>query len=42
MLVQLTTGRGFDVGFNLSSLAVAVIGAVILLAVAGLATRSMR
>lgn len=42
MLVQLATGRGFDVGFNLPSFAVAVIGSVILLAVAGLAARSIR
>jgi uncharacterized membrane protein YeaQ/YmgE (transglycosylase-associated protein family) len=42
MLVQLTTGLGFDVRFNLASLAVAVIGAVILLAIAGLATRTLR
>ena len=42
MLVQLATGRGFDIGFNLASLAVAVIGAVILLAIAGLAARSIR
>jgi uncharacterized membrane protein YeaQ/YmgE (transglycosylase-associated protein family) len=42
ILVQLATGRGFDIGFNLSSFAVAIIGAVILLAIAGLATRSMR
>ncbi len=42
MLVQLATGRGFDIGFNLSSLAIAVIGAVVLLAIAGLAARSIR
>ncbi len=39
MLMQLVTGRGFSIGFNLPSFAVAVIGAVLLLAIAGLATR---
>jgi uncharacterized membrane protein YeaQ/YmgE (transglycosylase-associated protein family) len=42
MLMQLATGRGFSVGFNLASFAVAVIGAVILLAIAGLAVRAVR
>ena len=42
IVVQLATGRGFSVGFNLASFAVAVLGAVILLAIAGVATRSMR
>ena len=42
IVVQLATGRGFSVGFNLPSFAVAVLGAVILLAIAGVATRSMR
>jgi uncharacterized membrane protein YeaQ/YmgE (transglycosylase-associated protein family) len=42
ILMQLITGRGFDIGFNLPSLAVAVIGAVILLAIAGLAVRTLR
>lgn len=42
IIVQFVTGRGFNLGFNLPSFAVAVLGAVILLAVAGLATRSWR
>ena len=42
IVVQLATGRGFSVGFNLPGFAVAVLGAVILLAIAGIATRSMR
>lgn len=42
MLMQLVTGHGFDIGFNLPSFAVAVIGAVILLAIAGLAVRTLR
>ncbi len=42
IVVQLATGRGFSVGFNLPSFAVAVLGSVILLAIAGIATRSMR
>jgi uncharacterized membrane protein YeaQ/YmgE (transglycosylase-associated protein family) len=42
IIVQLATGRGFSIHFNLPSFAVAVLGAVILLAVAGLATRSWR
>ena len=33
ILVQLLTGRPFDVGFNLISFIVAVIGAIVLLAV---------
>ena len=42
IVVQFATGRGFSVGFNLPGFAVAVLGAVILLAIAGVATRSMR
>jgi len=42
IIVQLATGRGFSLGFNLPSFAVAVLGAVILLAIAGIATRPMR
>jgi uncharacterized membrane protein YeaQ/YmgE (transglycosylase-associated protein family) len=41
-IVQLATGRGFSIGFNLPSFAVAVLGAVILLAIAGFATRTWR
>lgn len=39
MIMQLITGRGFSIGFNLQSFAVAIIGSVLLLAIAGLATR---
>ncbi|MFH1864995.1 MAG: GlsB/YeaQ/YmgE family stress response membrane protein [Candidatus Eisenbacteria bacterium] len=42
IIVQLATGRGFSLGFNLPSFAVAILGAVILLAIAGLATRPLR
>jgi uncharacterized membrane protein YeaQ/YmgE (transglycosylase-associated protein family) len=42
MIIQFVTGRGFSIGFNLPSFAVAVLGAVILLAIAGLATRPRR
>ncbi len=42
MLMQFVTGRGFSIGFNLPSFAVAIIGAVILLAIAGLAVRTIR
>jgi len=36
LVVQLITGTGFDFGFNLTSLIVAVVGAVILLFLVGL------
>lgn len=36
LVVQLITGTGFDFGFNLTSLIVAVIGAIILLFLVGL------
>ncbi|MCK4410242.1 MAG: GlsB/YeaQ/YmgE family stress response membrane protein [Candidatus Eisenbacteria sp.] len=42
IIVQLATGRGFSVGFNLASFAIAVLGAVVLLAIAGIATRRRR
>jgi uncharacterized membrane protein YeaQ/YmgE (transglycosylase-associated protein family) len=39
LLVQVLTGRPFDFAFNLTSFGVAVVGAVILLAIVGLARR---
>jgi len=42
IVVQLATGHGFSLGFNLPSFAVAILGAVILLAIAGIATRPLR
>ena len=42
IIVQLATGLGFSIDFDLRSFAVAVLGAVILLAIAGIATRSRR
>jgi uncharacterized membrane protein YeaQ/YmgE (transglycosylase-associated protein family) len=42
IIVQLATGRGVSIGFNLPSFAVAVLGAVILLAIASFVTRSWR
>ncbi|KPJ61019.1 MAG: hypothetical protein AMJ46_03270 [Latescibacteria bacterium DG_63] len=39
MIMQLVISRGFSIGFNLESFVVAVIGSVLLLAIAGLATR---
>lgn len=42
IIVQLVTGMRPVFGFNLPSFAVAVLGAVILLAIAGIATRPMR
>ena len=39
LIMELITGRGFGFRFSPSSFAVAVIGSIILLAVAGLATR---
>jgi uncharacterized membrane protein YeaQ/YmgE (transglycosylase-associated protein family) len=41
-LVQLVTGRGFSIGFNLPSFAVAVVGAVVLLAITSLIGRMRR
>jgi uncharacterized membrane protein YeaQ/YmgE (transglycosylase-associated protein family) len=42
IVIELLTGRGVHFGFNLTSFAVAVIGAVILLALAGLARGGRR
>jgi uncharacterized membrane protein YeaQ/YmgE (transglycosylase-associated protein family) len=42
IIVQLATGRGFSIGFNLPSFAVAVLGAVVLVALSGLASRAWR
>ena len=42
IIVQLATGRGFSIGFNLPSFAVAVLGSIILLAIAGMAGRAWR
>ncbi len=42
IVVQLATGHGFDIGPDLPSFAAAVLGAVILLAIAGIATRPRR
>ena len=42
IIVQLATSMRPVFGFNLPSFAVAVLGAVILLAIAGMATRPMR
>ena len=42
LVVELVTGRGFDFAFNLRSFAVAVLGAVGLLAIAGWGRRSSR
>lgn len=39
LLMQFVTGHGFNFGFNLSSFIVAVLGAVILLAIAGRSRR---
>ncbi|UCF77735.1 MAG: GlsB/YeaQ/YmgE family stress response membrane protein [Candidatus Eiseniibacteriota bacterium] len=39
MIMQVIIDGGFSIGFNLKSFAVAVIGSVILLAIAGVATR---
>jgi uncharacterized membrane protein YeaQ/YmgE (transglycosylase-associated protein family) len=41
-IMELVTGRGINIHFNLSSFAVAVFGAVVLLAIANLATRDIR
>ena len=41
-LVQITTGRGLSIGWDLRSFAVAVVGSVLLLAIAGLAGRAAR
>ena len=40
IIMGLVTGRGFSFGFNLSSFIVAVIGAIILLLITGMARRS--
>jgi uncharacterized membrane protein YeaQ/YmgE (transglycosylase-associated protein family) len=42
MMMELVTGHGISIRFNLNSFAVAVLGAVVLLAIAGLATRQRR
>jgi len=42
IVVEFLTGRGFHFGFNITSLIVAVIGAVILLAIAGVARGGRR
>ena len=39
LVIQLVTGQGFDFGFNLPSLIVAILGAVILLFLFGLVRR---
>lgn len=39
MIMQIVIGRGFGIGFNLQSFAVAIVGSVLLLALAGLASR---
>ena len=39
IVMEAVTGRGFSFRFNVTSFAVAVIGSVVLLAIAGLATR---
>lgn len=39
LLMEVLTGHGFWIGFNLRSFAVAVIGSVLLLAIAGRARR---
>jgi len=41
-IMELVTGHGFNIHFNLYSFAVAVFGAVVLLAIANLATRDIR
>jgi uncharacterized membrane protein YeaQ/YmgE (transglycosylase-associated protein family) len=40
IIVEFVTGRGFSFGFNLSSFVVAVIGAIVLLLITGMARRS--
>lgn len=42
LLIELVTGHGFTIGFNLRSFAMAVVGAVVLLAISGLASRHWR
>ena len=42
IIVEYITGRGFSFGFNPSSFCVAILGAVILLAVAGIARRAWK
>jgi uncharacterized membrane protein YeaQ/YmgE (transglycosylase-associated protein family) len=41
-IMELMTGRGFSVRFNLDSFAVAVFGAVVLLAIGSLAARGKK
>jgi uncharacterized membrane protein YeaQ/YmgE (transglycosylase-associated protein family) len=41
-IMELATGHGVSIHFNLHSFAVAVLGAVVLLAIASLATRDRR
>jgi len=42
IIVEYLTGRGFNFGFNPSSFAVAIMGAVILLAIAGIARKAFK
>lgn len=39
LLLEFLTGRGFQIGFNLRSFVVAVVGAVLFLAITGIARR---
>jgi uncharacterized membrane protein YeaQ/YmgE (transglycosylase-associated protein family) len=39
LIMELVTGRGFSFAFNLTSFVVAVLGAVVLLLIAGMARR---
>lgn len=39
LIVELATGRGVNFGFNFGSFIVAVMGSIVLLAIAGVATR---
>ncbi|MBN2565324.1 MAG: GlsB/YeaQ/YmgE family stress response membrane protein [Candidatus Eisenbacteria bacterium] len=39
LIVELATGRGVHFGFNFSSFIVAIMGAIVLLAIVGVATR---
>jgi len=40
IILQLITGEGFDFGFNLPSLLVAIVGAIVLLFIVGLFRRN--
>ncbi|NJN67078.1 MAG: GlsB/YeaQ/YmgE family stress response membrane protein [Chloroflexaceae bacterium] len=42
LLMQFLTGQGFDFGFDLASLVVAVLGAVVVLALVGVARKSQK